>query len=319
MLCYRTFRNTDPPAVAAIWRSRAGRPGLVQPVSTAMLEQFVFGKLYFDYRGMVLAFAGQEPVGLGHAAFGPNPLRSGISEKTGVISLLLVRPEYEQGEVAGELLTRCEAYLFDRGAEAIFAGATRPIAPFYWGLCAGAEVPGVPDCDVPAADLYRARGYRAIEHTMVLRRGLETLELPMGRQELQYRRHLVVQVIVDPPSRDFWEASTMGELLLTRFELVPRGGSPVGHMLVRTMEWSDGLGTVPGAGLIELGVDQAHRRKGLATFLLKECLRWLADQRALSAEVQLREEDAPVIRMYQKLGFAEVGRGTVFRKDLGGP
>jgi len=318
MLCYRTFRNTDPPAVAAIWRSRAGRPGLVQPVSTDVLEQLVFGKLYFDYRGMVLAFDGQEPVGLGHAAFGPNPQRSGISAKTGVISLLLVRPEHEAGEVAGELLTRCEAYLVERGAEAIVAGATRPTAPFYWGLCAGAEVPGVPDRDVPAADLYRARGYREVERTVVLRRDLETLQLPMGRQELQYRRRLVVQVIVDPPSRDFWEASTTDDLLLTRFELIPRGGSRVGHMLVRTMEWSDGLGPVPAAGLIELGVEQAHRRQGLATFLLKECLRWLADQRAVSAEVQLREGDAPVIGMYRKLGFGEVERGTVFRKDLRG-
>jgi hypothetical protein len=52
MLTYRTFRNSDPPALAALWRSRAGQPGLVQPVSPDLLEQLVFSRLYFDYGGL---------------------------------------------------------------------------------------------------------------------------------------------------------------------------------------------------------------------------------------------------------------------------
>ena len=72
MLRYRTFRNTDPPTVVGLWRSRGDQPGLVQPVSVDLFEQFVFGRLYFDYAGLVMAWDGQQPAGFAHAAFGPN-------------------------------------------------------------------------------------------------------------------------------------------------------------------------------------------------------------------------------------------------------
>ena len=52
---YRTFRNTDPPGLAEIWRSRSGQPGLVSSVSPELLEQFVFAKLYFDFKGLIVA------------------------------------------------------------------------------------------------------------------------------------------------------------------------------------------------------------------------------------------------------------------------
>jgi len=45
MLTFRTFRNSDPPVLAALWRSRAGQPGLWQPVSPDLLEQMLFAKL----------------------------------------------------------------------------------------------------------------------------------------------------------------------------------------------------------------------------------------------------------------------------------
>jgi len=48
MITYRTFRNTDPPLLVSVWRSRAGQRGLMQPVSADLLEQLLFGKLYFD-------------------------------------------------------------------------------------------------------------------------------------------------------------------------------------------------------------------------------------------------------------------------------
>ena len=68
MLRYRTFCNTDPPAITSIWRSHAGRSGVLQPVSVDLFEQLVFGKLYFDYPGLILAFDEGRPVGFAHAA-----------------------------------------------------------------------------------------------------------------------------------------------------------------------------------------------------------------------------------------------------------
>ena len=116
MLSYRTFRNSDPPLLTSLWRSRRGLVGLMQPVSVNLLEQFIFGKLYFDYRGLVLAMDDGQAVGFAHAGFGPNENLSRISTQQGVICLLLVRPELGQQQlgIAAGLLARCEEYLWGR-------------------------------------------------------------------------------------------------------------------------------------------------------------------------------------------------------------
>ena len=124
MTTYRSFRNTDPPALVDIWRSCAGRPGLAQPVSVDRLEQSVFGKHYFDYPGLILAFHGERPVGFAHAGFGPDRSGDRVATEPGVICLMLVRPDCAQPHAVAEgLLARCEGYLRQRGATTIYGGA----------------------------------------------------------------------------------------------------------------------------------------------------------------------------------------------------
>ena len=63
---------------------------------------------------------------------------------------------------------------------------------------------------------------------------------------MQVRRQMMVEVTADAPTRTWWEACTVGEFDLTRFELVPRGGgSAVATATFRSMEPS---GTRPPAG-----------------------------------------------------------------------
>ncbi len=317
MLLFRTFRNTDPPAVAAIWRSWAGKHGLLQPVSIDLLEQFLFGKLYFDYRGMFLAFDDGHPVGLAQAAFGPNPERSGTSTKVGLLPLVLVRPEYEPTGLAGELVGRCEQYLCERGAEVIYGGARRPIDPFFLGLSGGRELPGVLESDAAMMDLYAARGYQVVQRASVFRLTLASSRMGIDRRQLQFRRRMLVQVIVDPPPRDWWEACTLGDFNLTRFELVPRGGGPpLAFALVRAIEWQSEFADGPAVGLLELGVDAGSRRQGLASFLLTEAFRTLGAQGTAGVETQVLQSNEPFVALCRRLGFEEAGRVVVFRKEV---
>jgi len=317
MLLFRTFRNTDPPAVAAIWRSWAGKHGLLQPVSIDLLEQFVFGKPYFDYRGMFLAFDDGRPAGFAQAAFGPNEQRSGISTKIGLVPLILVRPEYQPTDLAGELVARCERYLCERGAEVVYGGARRPIDPFFLGLSGGREFPGVLESDAAMMDLYVGRGYQIVERASIFRLTLGSSRLGVDRRQVQFRRRMLVQVIVDPPARDWWEACTLGDFTLTRFELVPRGGgSPLAYALVRAIEWQSEFAQGPAAGLLDLAVDAGWRRQGLASFLLTEACRTLAAQGAASVETQVLQSNDPFMALCRRLGFEEAGRVVVFRKDV---
>ena len=87
MLTYRSFRNFDPPALTALWRSRAGQPGFVQPLSTDLFEQLVFAKLYFDYGGLVLAHDDGRLLGFAHAGFGLPAPTATLPTATACISL----------------------------------------------------------------------------------------------------------------------------------------------------------------------------------------------------------------------------------------
>lgn len=318
MLAFRTFRNTDPPVITGLWRSRSGQPGLFEPVSSDLFEQLVFAKLYFDYQGLILAEVDGRAVGFAHAAFGPNEQQDDVSVDLGVTNLILIRPECNGSEVAPGLLAHCEAYLRGRGAKVLYGGGVQPLNPFYLGLYGGSELPGVLDTDNVARDVYQTHGYTEIDQTVVLQRDLSDFEAVIDRQQMQIRRSMVVEVTVDPPPRTWWEACTLGQFDLTRFELVPRGGGPVvASATFRNMEPS-GRGPIGrAAGLVDLTVDEAYRRRGLSIFLLCEALRQFIRQGITLVEAQCMHHNIAARGMYHKLGFQQVGQGSIFRKDAG--
>ena len=318
MLTYRTFRNSDPPALAALWRSRAGQPGLMQPATPDLLEQLVFAKLYFDYGGLALAHDDGRLVGFAHAGFGPNAEGNWISTETGVVCVLVTAPKSAEAEVAAGLLDRSEEYLRRRGAKVVYGGGLQPLCPFYIGLYGGSELPGVLDSDVVARGALAARGYQEVERTVLLRRELDGFESQMDRQQMQIRRQMLVEVTADAPTRSRWEALTVGEFDLTRFDLVVRGrGTPAASALFRSMEPSvtTGVGHAAGLiGLIGLTVEATYRRHGLATFLLNEAFRQFLRQGIMHVEVQTGDTNAAALGVFQKLGLHETGRGGVWRK-----
>ena len=316
MLTYRTFRNTDPPLLADLWRSRAGQPGLVQPVSPDLMEQLVFAKLYFDYDGLLLALDDGRPVGFAHAGFGPDLERNSLSTEAGVICVLLVRPDCAESEAAAGLLERCEEYLRRRGAKVLYGGGLHPLDPFYVGLYGGSELPGVLDSDPIARQVFAAQGYHEIERTTLMRRVLAGFESTIDRRQMQVRRQMMVEVTGDAPTRTWWEACTIGGFDLTQFDLVPRlGGSSIATATFRSMEPSGTAAVGRATGLVGLSVDPAYRRRGLAIFLLCEAFRQFLHQGIVHVDVQVRQDDAVAPAILQKLGFQQVEQGGVWRKD----
>jgi len=315
---YRTFRNTDPPILVELWRSRAGQIGFVQPVSCDLIEQLVFAKLYFDYGGLFLAFDDDRPVGFAHAGFGPNENQTWISNETGVTCIVLVRPDCtEANEVATGLLERCESYLRDRGAEVLYGGATLLQAPFYLGLYGGCESPGVLDSDLLVQQLYSARGYEAVDHMLLFQRDLNGFESLIDRQQMQIRRQMIVEVTNDAPTKTWWEASILGEFDLTRFELVPRGGgATIATALFRSMQPSVTNAMGRSTGLIHFDVEPTYRRRGVANFLLSEAFRQFIRQGIMQVDTQIPQSDEAALGAMQKLGFQQIATGTVFRKAL---
>jgi ribosomal protein S18 acetylase RimI-like enzyme len=315
MLTYRSFRNFDPPAVAALWRSRAGQAGLAQPVSPDLFEQLVFAKLYFDYDGLVLACDDGRLVGFAHAGFGPDAANNWISTETGVVCVLVTAPDCAEATVAGGLLERCEEYLCARGAKVCYGGGLQPLHPFYVGLYGGSELPGVLDSDTVLRTTLAERGYSEVERTVLLSRDLDGFESQMDRQQMQIRRQMLVEVTADAPTRSRWEAFTVGEFDLTRFDLVVRGRSePIASALFRSMEPSGTTGVGRAVGLLDISIAEPQRRRGLATFLLNEAFRQFLRQGITRVEVQVTQSNAAALGIFEKLGLQRTAEGGVWRK-----
>jgi GNAT superfamily N-acetyltransferase len=313
---YRCFLNDDPPRLAEIWRGCAGRPGLAQPISATMFDLVVLAKPYFDRKGLILALDDQRPVGLVHAGFGPNEEESGLSTEMGTTVLLLVVSHPDEQTIAAELLARSEDYLRCRGAKILYGGGIRPLNPFYVGLYGGSELPGILDSEPQTQALFREHGYREIDRTIVLHRELMGFRPPVDRHQMQIRRNTDVEVLDDPPPRTWWEACLMSSFDRTVFQLRPRGGgAPVASATYWNMEPFAAARGVRTSGLIDVQVEPAERKKGLATYLVGESLRQLSEQSFAQAEVQTMQANTAALRMYRKLGFEQVDSGAVCRKE----
>lgn len=330
-LLYRPFRNTDPRRLVEIWRSHSACRGLVQPMSVALLDEFVLSKPYFDRRGLIVAVddsaAGEpSPVAFVHAGFGPNERGDGLDASVGVVAMLMCCPLEARAEVERELLARGEAYLVERGAKRILLGGVARTAPFYLGLYGGSALPGVLESDESLLAVARAAGaggdggdagYRAVRRRTVWHRELATLRPAVDRTQLQIRRRANVEVTPDPPSALWWEACVYGPMDRVRFDLVGRedaarwAWAEFWSMDTFSAKWG-----VRAVGLKRIEVAANQRREGLATFLLGDALKQLAGEGVAVVEAQADDDDLSSIALFRKLGFFEVDRGTVYEKQV---
>ena len=287
----------------------------MQPMTTALFSQLVLAKPYFDREGLIVALDGDRVVGFVQGGFGPTEDGMGLSTDLGVTCMLMVRPEYRRLRIGSKLLERSEAYLRGRGAKVLYAGGIRPLNPFYLGLYGGSELPGVLSSDTEAQKLYRSTDYEEIDTAIILHRDLRTFRPLVSRQQLMNRRRTRFEVIVEPPSDNWWDACTMGGFDRDRYELRDRA---TGERLASSTVWSmEPLSTswgVRAVGLIDFEVTESYRRNGLATYLLSEAFRRLQHEGVQVVEAQTMQHNAAALRLYAKLGFHEVDRGTVFRK-----
>jgi ribosomal protein S18 acetylase RimI-like enzyme len=72
---------------------------------------------------------------------------------------------------------------------------------------------------------------------------------------------------------------------------------------------------MPTAGMFDLAVANERRRQGLASFLLSEAFERLRNRGIRLVEAQTMQQNSPALALYEKLGFAKVDEGIVYRKD----
>ncbi|MCH5375887.1 MAG: GNAT family N-acetyltransferase, partial [Planctomycetes bacterium] len=306
MIRYRAFRNTDPPLLAELWCNQPPQRGLVQPMTSGLLEQKVLSKPYFDREGLVVAVEGSRLVGFAHAAFGSAPDGSAVSTDSGTTCMLMVGPHADRRQVSEELLRRSEEYLRSRGARLLLAGCDFPVNPFYLGLYGDNQSSGLLESDTERTALFQSFGYEVARRRVVLERQLSGFRPVLDRLQMQVRRQYHIEAEFDPPAATWWEACTIGQYDRTRHRLVSRrSGQTCGAVSSWDMERVSTSRGVHAVGVVDLEIQEDCRGQGLGTFLIGEALRRLhseSPRRVDLAVVQVGDDNQAALALFRKLG-----------------
>lgn len=306
MIEYRSFRNTDPPALCEIWRRQARPKTYYQPITLAVLERVVLSRPFFDRHGLIVADEDGTPIGFVHAGFARSHDGSGQDNSIGATSMLMVADSRRRA-VWEALLDRGEQYLVDRGAQRLHAGESLELAPFYIGLHEAAAAPGVLASDRDMLDTFTEAGYVETGRTSVLQRSLGHFRPIVDRHQIGLKRCMKIKSNPDPAPANWWEACTMG--LANRFAFTATRLEDDTEIATATFWDMEPLASswgIRARGLTHFHVDVAEDREAVAILLIGHALRQMAAEGITLVEVHLTADNASFESVFSRLGFEDV-------------
>lgn len=285
-------------------------------MTTALLEEQVLAKPYFDRAGLIVAAVDRRPVGFVHAGFGARDNLGGVNHQSGVICQVLLLPQFHADPVARDLLAAGEDYLQRHGARQLRAGGWFPANPFYLGMYGGSELPGILADDEEALRLFQAAGYREIGRAALLQLPLAGFRMPIERWLLKLRPRAQVRVFHPVAPANWWESCTGLKADWTRYEFSFRDeDQPLTTATFWDLQPLARSWGAPAAGIVRVEDSPDARRDGLTTFLLADaCLEMKAQEIGL-VEAQVNLEDAATLAIFRQLGFREYNQGIMLVKE----
>ncbi len=137
---------------------------------------------------------------------------------------------------------------------------------------------------------------------------------PVDRRTMQIRRTMQFTTIVDPPPRDWWEAATIGEFDLTRFERAPRWRASGGQLDRSRHGSAVARFARPGGGNPRPVRRPGPPPPGVGYFSLGEAFKQLMNQGVGSVERIFRLPIAPVPRSATNWASARPPKPSAFEK-----
>jgi hypothetical protein len=317
LIRYRPFRNSDPPALADIWRSQPPLHRLAQPMSAVLWEECVLSKTYFDAQGLIVATDGARPIGFVHAGFGPSEHGDQLDPAHGVICRLLVASHEDRAVVMTELLAAAEHYLSNRGAVEACVGNGDPLGPFYLGLYGSSLQVGVLKSDQTQLDFFRKHDYETFGERIVLQKSLAGYRCPVDRDQVKHRKLYEISQSPDPLGQTWWEACATSHLERNSFQLTPKcGGVPVAAAVTAHLQPLGRAWGVQTAGFESVTALSEAWQNGTALLLVAEATKALQCQGVMLMEAVIDDPNSPLAKVFATLGFKEVDRGVVLKKKL---
>jgi GNAT superfamily N-acetyltransferase len=212
-------------------------------------------------------------------------------------------------------LQHCEKYLLGGGARTLYAGLMTPFNPFYFALYGGSELPGILLSDASAHPFLLRHGYQIDQTCHVFDRQLnQPINVGDGRFAA-LRRQYDLRIAPRSGVTSWWDECVLGPVETVDFLLEEKATAQVAaRASVWEMDLFSWRWNQPAIGIVDIHVQEAMRRQGLAKFLLAQLLRYLQEQFFGLAEVQSSQHNPAAINLYRSVGFEEVDRGHLYRK-----
>ncbi len=314
---YRTFHNCDPPGLLKLWHAGNLGPSAAEGFPCDIFELFVFSQPFFDRKGLIVAVSDGRIIGFAHAAFTCNAEQTALDRTQGVLSALIVHPEFRRTGVGYELVRKAEEYLKARGSKVICAGAGLDANGFYNGMYGGLQASGFSAIAAPWNEFMGKLGYESGRNTKILHRNLTQGRDPVSARLIRHRRRLNLVITDRVGDLPWWWHVRFGHLDALKFSLQERHNDAVvasGQIIgldVFVPKWG-----VRSVGLRDVVVPPEQRRHGYGLSLVLEICRRLREQSIQLIEAQVDSENQAAGELFAAAGFEQVQELVTFHRSL---
>ncbi len=301
-LTFQTYTDNHVPILIDIWNKSMKDEYGFFPLTPERLRQHYYSSTRFDPNRLLIAYYGEIPQGFIHYDLVDEP----GYERAGVISALAVIPEHRLQGVGSKLLEKAIGYLEHHQVKFIDAAGAWPYSSFYATLIDGSERAGINQENKAAqwllSNFYFYPGRRSYTMLKELHNSAHFSILPQHVYSGSRRGY---HTWLDHAFRD-WE--------LFDHELLNPDGVVLSRCIYARMDGQSNYSGKERYAIFGVHTPEPFQGMGYATANLKLLCNKLISEGIDELELHVYQDNAPAVKLYQRIGFTDVGETTKMQR-----
>lgn len=309
-LIFHLFQNNYLPETVALWNASAADCHGFYPLTEDIFRRHVLWSPGFSPERLIVAGYHGALVGLLHydiVDVFPYP-------RAGVISAVMVHPDYRQNGFAAAMLQEAVERLERQGVAMIDALGAWPYSSYYVGLIDGSERAGVDLRNSAAQWLFSRAGFRKRRPSLIMRAPIPPASALAEEPELLARPSAELVYCQPRDGKTTWLDRAFRHWQAFDHVLLNEHGRVLSNAIYARM---DGYSEYVGKEVYSVyGVNTPEfcRRQGYAAENLRRMQARLASLGGQEMEIHTYADNFPAIRLYESVGFRKIGETVIMRR-----